>query len=107
MKNNLEYVWEQLMLSVMSLVSSENSARERLINAVLSRTHRIFLDKNAIKSYPEIFNLVESLENTLTENGTKPYKESIDQMDEMTVTNTAEQIVELFSKVCRNYPEIN
>jgi hypothetical protein len=52
--NNFGYTWEQLYGAVSSLAASPLLLRERLIDAVLSRAHRVFPSTSADKLSPEI-----------------------------------------------------
>jgi len=97
------YAWEQLFGAVSSLATSPLPLRERLLDAVGSRAHRIFPSISTDKLPAEINKKLSSLEQALTKHGT--FQESIEQMDDLEVERAIDEIVSLFSMVARAYPE--
>ncbi len=105
--HGLSYAWEQLYSSVSSLACDPSPLRERLYNAVSSRTNRIFPTTSTDESDalpPEISERLRNLEQTLTKKGS--YRETIDLMEDREVKQTIEEIVSLFNTVARAYPEL-
>jgi hypothetical protein len=98
------YAWEQLFGAVSSLASSPLPLRERLLDAVVSRAHRIFPSVSTDKLPAEIDERLGNLERALTEHGS--FQESIERMEDREVEHAIDEIVGLFSMVARAYPEI-
>lgn len=103
-KQYLGYAWEQLFGAVSSLASSDLPLRERLLDAIGSRVHRVFPSTSNDRLPAEIAEQLRKLEYSVTKHQT--YKESIEQMEEREVEQAIDEIVSLFSKVARAYPEI-
>lgn len=99
----LDYIWQQLYGTVSSLATGNLSERKRLQNAVSSRLHRIFHSSKKPNVDMSISERINALEDILTKHGS--FEESIEKMEEREVTNTIEEIVSLFNKVARSYPD--
>lgn len=102
-KEPLDYIWQQLYGTVSSLATGDFSARDRLLDAVSSRLHRIFLSGKTSDVNTNISERINRLEEILTKHGS--FKESIEKMEEQEVKDTIEEIVSLFNKVARSYPD--
>lgn len=91
------YAWEQLFGAVSSLASSTLPLRERLLDAVVSRAHRVF-PSTAVGTLPaEINERLRNLEHSLTKHGS--FEKSIEQMEDREVEHAIDEIVGLFSMV--------
>jgi hypothetical protein len=102
MEHDIGYTWEQLFGAVSSLATSSTSLRERLLDAVGSRVHRI-LNQPSKLPHEEIARRIVELEELLTKGGS--FQETIDKMTDQEVYDTIDKIVSLFSMVARAYPE--
>jgi len=97
------YAWEQLYGATSSLATSSLPLRDRLLDAVVSRAHRIFPLTSIDKLPPEISERLSSLERELTKHGS--FQKSIGMMEDREVEHAIDEIVGLFSMVARAYPE--
>lgn len=93
------YAWEQLYGAVSSLACNDSSLRERLLDAVASRVHRVFPSMSVAELPTEIDERLRILESSLTKHGS--FQESIERMDDSKVKWAVEEIVNLFSMVAQ------
>jgi len=100
----LDYIWQQLFGTVSSLATGDLSARDRLQDAVSSRLHRLFHSDETSNVNANISERINRLEEVLTKHGS--FKESVEKMEDQEVRDTIEEIVSLFNKVARAYPDI-
>ena len=98
--DHVGYAWEQLYGAVSSLACSDWPLRERLLDAVVSRAHKIFPSMTVAKELPdEISERLKVLEASLTKHGS--FQESIEKMDDSQVKWAIEEIVSIFSMVAQ------
>lgn len=98
-RHYVDYAWEQLYGAVSSLACSDLSLRERLLDAVASRAHRVFPSMSVAELPAEIDERLRILESALTKHGS--FEESIKRMEEHEIKNAIEEIVSLFSMVAQ------
>jgi len=97
---DIGYVWEQLYGAVSSMIASDSSLHDRLLDAVVSRVNRVFGFQDAVPE--EIGERLETLQVRLTKLGS--FEDTIKAMESREVTETIEEIFLIFNNVAREYP---
>ncbi len=101
--HHLDYAWEQLYGATSSLACSTSPLRERLIDAVSSRVHRVFSRGSKDELPPNIAEKLNRFEVKLTKHGS--FRETVEKMEDSEVKDAIEEIVSLFNMVARALPE--